>query len=58
MRFIPFSLKTVALILVAASALGACTATTTSANPPGSQAGDRTGVTVFGTVDAGVGGVK
>lgn len=38
--------------------LGACTATSPSANPQGSQAGDRSGVTVFGTVDAGVGRVK
>lgn len=38
------------------SILSACT--TKPANPQGSQAGDSSGMTVFGTVDAGVGRVK
>ena len=37
-----------------ACALGGCTATTPT-QTPGSQASDSSGVTVFGTVDVGVG---
>ncbi|WP_353235959.1 hypothetical protein [Diaphorobacter ruginosibacter] len=43
--------------MLAACALAACTATTPNRDA-GSQAGDPGGVTVFGTVDAGIGRVK
>ncbi|MPM47779.1 hypothetical protein SDC9_94497 [bioreactor metagenome] len=58
MRPTSFRLMFAALVAAVACALSACTTTTSSAGSPGSQAGDRSGVTVFGTVDAGVGAVK
>lgn len=60
MRFRFLSCRVAALVIAlgAAGMFAGCTATGSSARSPGSQAGDSSGVTVFGTVDAGVGGVK
>lgn len=58
MRFISFRLAAIVVALGVAGALAACTSMGSSAKSPGSQAGDSSGVTVFGTVDVGVGGVR
>ncbi|QNP47520.1 hypothetical protein [Diaphorobacter aerolatus] len=58
MRSSSTRLATAVIVLGLASLLAACTTQRTSAQSPGSQAGDASGVTVFGTVDAGVGGVR
>lgn len=58
MRFISSRLAPLALVLAGACTLAACTTTGSSAMAPGSQAGDASGVTVFGTMDVGVGGVR
>ena len=57
MRFNAFRLAAIAIALGVSGALAGCTTTGTSAKSPGSQAGD-SGVTVFGTMDVGVGGVR
>lgn len=58
MRFNAFRLAVIAIALENLRRSGRCTTTGTSARSPGSQAGDSSGVTVFGTMDVGVGGVR
>ena len=58
MRFNAFRLTAVVIALGVFGALAGCTTTGSSAKSPGSQAGDSSGVTVFGTMDVGVGGVR
>ena len=58
MRYNAFRLAAIAIALGISGALAGCTTTGTSAKSPGSQAGDSSGVTVFGTMDVGVGGVR
>ncbi|QIL83063.1 hypothetical protein G7047_26320 [Diaphorobacter sp. HDW4A] len=58
MRFISSQVAAAVIVLGVVGVLAGCTTTGSSARSPGSQAGDSSGVTVFGTVDAGVGGVK